>query len=390
MNLTTYPETPSTEPLPSARALRLGLVLSFLLMLFALGVFTLSLSAVQPAGDSEYVVNVTASGCEPDRLDVPAGRRTFTVVNQSDRAIEWEIVDGVMVLEERENIAPGLHQPLTTTLKPGDYIMTCGLLSNPHGTLHVAAGDSNAEIAALSATAFIGPLAEYRVYTTLQLRQLSASAKTLRDAVAAGDLQAAQQAYREARRVDLHLAMPIGLYSDLDQRLNARADYFEQRENDPDFVGFHRLARGLFELQSTAGLNAVADQLVADVDTLATRLKSAAIPPAQLANGTSRVLEAWHDHHRDDAAIGEHDLADLVALTEGADKIVSLLSPLLESQSPETLKTLQSNLGALQQDLPDDAGSSLRKIADGAGLLQSTAALAKSLADINQALTLEG
>lgn len=374
---------------PPRRTLRLALVLSFLLMLFALGVFTLSLSAVQPAGDSEYVVNVTASGCQPNRLDVPAGRRTFTVVNQSDRAIEWEIVDGVMVLEERENIAPGLHQPLTTTLKPGDYVMTCGLLSNPHGTLHVTAGDSNAEIAALSATAFIGPLAEYRVYTTLQLRKLSASAKALRDAIAAGDLETAQQAYREARRIDLHLAMPIGLYSDLDQRLNARADYFEQRENDPDFVGFHRLAVGLFEQRSTSGLAPVTAQLVADIDTLTTRLKSAAIPPMQLANGSARVLEAWRDHHRDDATIGERDIADLISLTEGADKIVSLLSPLLESQSPETLQALQAHLDTLQQNLPVDVDSAPR-VADGSGLLQATDALARSLASVNQALTLEG
>jgi iron uptake system EfeUOB component EfeO/EfeM len=313
------------------------------------------------------------------------------VVNRSDRAIEWEIVDGVMVLAERENIAPGLRQPLTATLKAGDYAMTCGLLSNPHGTLHVVAGESDAETPALSTTAFVGPLAEYRVYTTLQLRKLRRSAAELRDAIAAGDLEAAQQAYRDARRVDLHLAMPIGLFSDLDQRLNAHAADFEQRENDPAFVGFHRLAGGLFERQSTTGLNGAAEQLVADVDTLTARLKSASIPPAQLADGSARVLETWLDHHRDDGAIEQRDLADLVALTEGADKIVSLLSPLLESQSPETLDTLEANLAALQRDLQADADSpASRSAADDAELLQATRALARSLTGINHALTLEG
>ncbi|MED5501622.1 MAG: iron uptake system protein EfeO [Pseudomonadota bacterium] len=376
---------------PSSRALRLGLVLSFLLMVFALGVFALSLNAVQPASDSGYIVNVTASGCEPARLEVPAGRHTFSVVNQSDRAIEWEIVDGVMVLAERENIAPGLRQPLTATLKAGDYAMTCGLLSNPHGTLHVVAGDSNAEPPALATTAFIGPLAEYRVYTTLQLRKLRSSVGELRDAIAADDLLAAQQAYREARRIDLHLAMPIGLFSDIDQRLNAHADDFEQRDNDPAFVGFHRLAGGLFERKSTAGLNTAAEQLVTDVETLTTRLKSASIPPSQLADGSARVLETWLDHHRDDAIIEARDLADLVALMEGADKIVSLLSPLLESQSPETLHTLEANLAALHRDLEADSDSpASRGTAEDADLLQATRALANSLTDINHALTLEG
>jgi len=376
---------------PSARAMRLGLVMSLLLMLFALGVFALSLGAVRSPNDEGYRVNVTSSGCEPNRLEVPAGQRTFTVVNRSDRAIEWEIVDGVMVLAERENIAPGLRQPLTATLKAGDYAMTCGLLSNPHGTLHVVAGESDAETPALSATAFVGPLAEYRVYTTLQLRKFRRSAAELQDAIAADDLEAAQQAYREARRIDLHLAMPIGLFSDLDQRFNAQAADFEQREDDPAFVGFHRLAGGLFERQSTTGLSGAAEQLVADVDTLTVRLKSASIPPAQLADGSSRVLETWLDHHRDNDAIEQRDLADLVALTEGVDKIVSLLSPLLESQSPETLQTLETNLAALQRNLQTDADSSVsRDAADDADLLQATRALARSLTDINHALTLEG
>ncbi|WP_110642826.1 iron uptake system protein EfeO [Salinicola sp. CPA57] len=375
---------------PSPRAMRLGLVLSLFLMIVALGVFTLSLKAVQPVGDSDYIVNVTATGCQPDQLEVAAGRRTFTVVNQSDRAIEWEIIDGVMVLAERENIAPGLRQPLTATLKAGDYVMTCGLLSNPQGALHVRASESDAEASPLPATAFIGPLAEYRVYTTLQLRKLQASAGDLRDAIATDDLEAARQAFRQARRIDLHLAMPIGLYSDLDQRLNAHADDFEKRGEDPEFVGFHRLAEGLFTDESTAGLNAVADRLVTDVDTLAARLKSASIPPAQLADGTARVLETWLDHHRDGRTIGERDLDDLVALTEGANKIVSLLSPLLERQSPDTLQTLQTQLNSLQQELPTASGSSTSGQGDADGLLRATDAVAKSLAGINQALTLEG
>ncbi|KAA0020577.1 multidrug DMT transporter permease [Salinicola corii] len=375
---------------PSPRTLRLGMAVSFLLMLIALGVFTLSLRAANPVGDDGQVIEVTASGCEPNRLEVPAGQRTFTVVNRSDRAIEWEIIDGVMVLAERENIAPGLRQPLTATLKAGDYVMTCGLLSNPRGTLHVVAGDSSAPASTLPATAFVGPLAEYQVYTTLQLRKLRTSAVDLRDAVAADDLDAARRAYREARRIDLHLAMPIGLYSDIDQRLNARADDFEQREADPAFVGFHRLAAGLFGHQGTAGLNPVAAQLVADVDTLAERLKHASIPPAQLAAGTSRVLEAWLDHHRDDSAIAGRDLADLVALTEGADKIVSLLSPLLEHRSPAVQQTLQANLKALQRDLPAAINSSTPSGVAAGALLQATGTLADSLAGINQTLTLEG
>lgn len=42
-----------------------------------------------------------------------------------------------MVVEERENIAPGFTQKLTANLQPGEYDMTCGLLTNPKGKLIV-------------------------------------------------------------------------------------------------------------------------------------------------------------------------------------------------------------------------------------------------------------
>jgi iron uptake system EfeUOB component EfeO/EfeM len=51
--------------------------------------------------------------------------------------VEWEILEGVMVVEEKENIAPGFVQKLKANLKAGQYDMTCGLLSNPKGKIVV-------------------------------------------------------------------------------------------------------------------------------------------------------------------------------------------------------------------------------------------------------------
>lgn len=84
-------------------------------------------------------VVITDKGCEPIALTVAAGKTMFKIKNTSKRAIEWEILQGYMVVEERENIIPGFVQNLTATLEPGDYGMTCGLLSNPKGSLKVTA-----------------------------------------------------------------------------------------------------------------------------------------------------------------------------------------------------------------------------------------------------------
>nr|WP_297457762.1 iron uptake system protein EfeO [uncultured Halomonas sp.] len=383
--------SPSSQA-PSPRLLRIGMALALLLMIAALVLFYFSLNGGQPKEGDTTAITVTASGCEPNSVTVPAGRTTFTVINRSSRAIEWEILDGVMVLEERENIAPELRQPLTAELSPGDYQMTCGLLSNPRGTLHVTAAEGAVAPDKLSAKAFIGPLAEYKVYLILQSRQLQSATKALRDAIADGDLMAAQARYREARRVDQHLAMALGLFSDLDQRINARAAYFERREKDPDFLGFHRLAYGLFEQRSMDGLTPVAEQLVADVETLSQRLRTQAIPPTQLANGTARVLQAWHDHQAAQDSLGERELHDLQGLKQGADKIVTLLKPLLERQSPSILDTLQEQLDELDRVLaPSQAqpdGSPVAEQIDRPALLKSADALADSLADVNRSLTL--
>lgn len=121
-----------------------------------------------PAAD-ELTITIADRACEPNRLSVPAGRRTFRIVNRSDRAVEWEILDGVMVVAERENIAPGITQTLTAKLSPGQYEITCGLLSNPRGILVVTdSAEAAAEAARPSLLAYIGPLAEYQLYLTLE------------------------------------------------------------------------------------------------------------------------------------------------------------------------------------------------------------------------------
>ena len=132
---------------------------------------------------------------------MPAGRRTFRIVNQSDRAVEWEILDGVMVVAERENIAPGITQTLTAKLVPGTYEITCGLLSNPRGTLTVdrvrrvgRGGGPPADHAPSSG--------RWRSTSSTCARRATAWSRrraSFTDAIKAGDLDRARQLYLPAR-----------------------------------------------------------------------------------------------------------------------------------------------------------------------------------------------
>ncbi|WP_306228249.1 cupredoxin domain-containing protein [Bosea beijingensis] len=149
------------------------------------------------AGSTEFAIAITDRTCQPATLTVPAGKASFVVSNRSERVLEWEILDGVMVLEERENIAPGQSRRLTTQLHPGEYAITCGLLSAPRGRLIVQASTTQPH-PTLTLMDMVGPAAEYRAVLSERSAALGAAVDALDQAQGGGDAQAAGKARREA------------------------------------------------------------------------------------------------------------------------------------------------------------------------------------------------
>ncbi len=149
------------------------------------------------AGTTDVAIAITDRTCQPATLTVPAEKLSFVVSNRSERILEWEILDGVMVLEERENIAPGQSRRLTTQLHPGEYAITCGLLSAPRGRLIVQASVAQPR-PALTLMDMVGPAAEYRAILSERSANLASALDALEQAQGAGDVQAADKARREA------------------------------------------------------------------------------------------------------------------------------------------------------------------------------------------------
>jgi iron uptake system component EfeO len=298
-------------------------------------------------------VNVGAHACSPSELTVPAGLSTFRIVNTSDRAVEWEILDGVMVIEERENIAPAFTQSLSVQLAPGDYDITCGLLSNPRGKLHVTptAQSEQASKAAPSMNDFVGPLSEYRVYVTMQSMSLVSAVQALNQAITSGDAAAAKTAYGDAHAIYMHMSPVADLFSDLDKRLDAPADFFDKREQDAAFTGFHRVQYGLFALGAGSGVAALAgpaQQLVKDTQALRQRMDDLSIQPKQLSVAAARRIELIataikSGNEQAHASMGPRDVAPAI---EGVREIVGLLKPLLTQSSPALMGALNGDLDA--------------------------------------------
>jgi iron uptake system component EfeO len=296
-----------------------------------------------PIAPEAIMITLTNSGCDPAKVDTVAGKNTFNIKNESSRSVEWEILKDVMVVDERENILPGFAQTLTTTLDAGDYAMTCGLRSNPQGILKVAA--TNAAPAKPSPMDLVGPIAEYKVYVKKEVDVLVAETKKLTDAIKAGTLADAQRLYAPAHQHYERIEPIAELFNDLDGSMDSREDDFEKKAEDPKFVGFHRLEKGLFTDKSTAGLAPIADQLTADTLDLQKRIDGLTIAPKNLVGGSADLIEevASKKIAGEEDRYSRTDLWDFQANVDGAQKIIALLNPLIVKQDPKLSARLREN-----------------------------------------------
>ncbi len=313
--------------------IRTGLRAAALVGTVAVGWGAGSALAVE-TGAAPVTITVTKTGCEPKSVSVAPGKTTFKINNQSQRALEWEILKGVNVVEEREHIVPGIVQTLTATLDPGEYEMTCGLLSNPKGALKVAAAE--AALPPPSAMDLVAPIAEYKVYVTKEVNVLVDQTRVLVEAVKAGKLDDARAAYAPAHLHYERIEPIAELFNDLDGSMDSREDDFEKKAEDPNFLGFHRIEKGIFADKATVGLAPVADKLMADTLDLQKRVEGLAITPKAMVGGAAALIEevASKKISGEEDRYSRTDLWDFDANIDGAQKIVDLLRPLVAKRDP--------------------------------------------------------
>jgi len=391
-----------TEPKTAARPSRLmpfALAGSILLAVAGGALFYYATqTATGPERGNVHKVVVGAKTCDPADFTVPAGQATFEIHNASERPIEWEIIDGVMVVEERENIAPGFHSLLTAKLKPGSYEITCGLLSNPRGTLIVLPSSDSAEKDKKPPLKeFIGPLAEYRVYLLLQSNALKQSLDRLAASIRSGNLDEARQDYAAARLLYRRLDMVTPRFADLKNVIDPQADYLAQREQDVGFTGFHRIEYGLFAKHSTDGLGEVVDRLVADVAQLNTRLRAFKLTPEILSTGIERQARwlAEGPVLKGENAYARTDMAEFLASFSSIETGLGLMLPMLDERAPDVAAKIRQELAATKAIFDEAGRDGVFPGYDQIGmpmrekLSQRFAALADAVAQLNAALGLE-
>ena len=303
-------------------------------------------AAAAPNADGSINIAVTDTACDPMELTVPSGKTVFNIKNNSGRKLEWEILEGVMVVDERENIAPGLSDKMTVTLMPGTYEMTCGLLTNPRGKLVVTDSGFKADPAQADMAKLAQPLADYKVYVQGEAKLLVEKTEKFVAAVKAGKVDEAKALFADTR-VHYERIEPIAeLFNELDPAIDSREDDYKEKAKDDAFTGFHRIEHALWvDNKIDDKVKETADKLDKDVKALKAEIDVLSFPPSKVVGGAAALIEevAGTKITGEEDRYSHTDLSDFQANIDGSQKIVELFRPMIAEKDKALLDTVDAN-----------------------------------------------
>jgi iron uptake system component EfeO len=300
------------------------------------------------AGTKKVDVKLTDAGCDPATLKLDAGPTTFVVANAgTSRVTEFEILDGGKIIGERENIAPGLSNDFTLTLQPGDYTTACpGGKTAATGQLTVG-GEA---VAQSSDKRLQAAVAGYQSYVKTQAAELLTRVKAFAAAVKAGDVKQSQSLFASAREPYETIEPVAESFGDLDPEIDARVNDVAKGDT---WTGFHRIEQALWVRNTTKGMSAVADKLVADVRALHAKVQKETYQPEQLANGATALLGEVSKSKitGEEDRYSHTDLSDFEANVLGAETAFGLLAPALRSHDAKLATDVAARFDAVQKEL---------------------------------------
>jgi iron uptake system component EfeO len=290
--------------------------------------------------------------CQVDTASVAAGAVTFTFKNQDATGItEIELLSGARIVAEKENVVAGLPEvSFTVTLGGGDYEIYCPSAAEEKIAFTVT-GDAAPAPTEGPAKLLADGAADYATYVQDQVDGMVVGVQALSDAVASGDLEAAQQAYAEARpfyeKVESDIegfllpgADPTENSGNLDYLIDMRASSLDPAVG---WSGFHAVERDLFgRKRITAQTRIYAADLVTDVTSLADVADGLAFKAEDLANGAAGLLEEVQSGKisGEEEQFSHLDILDFAGNVEGARQAFEALRPGLEAIDPDRVRTI--------------------------------------------------
>jgi iron uptake system component EfeO len=336
------------------------------------------------AASDGLTVNATDTACEVSATAATSGTLAFDVTNAGTDVTEFYLLaeDGLRIVGEAENIAPGASRTLTVVAQPGEYVTVCkpGMIGEGVGrTAFTVSGD---------AVAIDGPDAEqkqqavdlYAAFVKDQVSQLVPEVEDFVTAYESGADDAARAAFPQVRAYYERIEPVAEALGELDPRIDYRE--VDAVAEGLDWTGFHRIEKDLW-IPAQDALNADGEtpawqdwapstpeeraafgaQLIADVSELYDYVHSAdfqAALDAQGVAGLSNGAIALLDEVATGKISGEEDwwsgtdLWDFAANVEGSKMAFSLARDFAATKGEEgaaLVEEIDAGYAALEASL---------------------------------------
>jgi len=308
------------------------------------------------ASTTVVAVESTETACTVTPASVPSGPVTFRVTNAGERVTEFYVLkdDGLSIVAEVENVAPGAERDLTVVGQPGDYFTVCkpGMIGDGIGTTPFTITGEAVSVGADEEAAAAEAVAAYTAYVKSQAAELVPRVQAFVDAYVAGDDDTARGLFASARVPYERIEPTADAFGELDPAIDYRKPGAEAE--GIEFTGFHRIEMDLWldaaranypdeDLQplDQAGREAVGNRLVDDVQALYDAVHAAdfSLTLSNITNGAIGLLDEISAP--DGKLPGEEnefahtDLSDFLANIEGAQVAFESVRAIAASRSAE-------------------------------------------------------
>ena len=299
--------------------------------------------AETPAGDSatapgQVTVDANDTTCELSATTGATGPSTFVITNNGTKVTEFYVYGaGDRVMGEVENISPGLQRKLIVQLtEPGTYQTACkpGMIGDGLRGDFAVTGDA---VQVDTEGKFAEAADNYKRYVNSQTEALIPAVDAFVVAVKAKDVEGAKRQFPIARTYYERIEPVAESFpDDLDPRIDLREADLEPGQK---WTGFHALEKQLWVTGLQPDADALADQLVADVDELDSRVKAPdfTIDSTQIAGGAQGLLDeiASSKISGEEDIFSHTDLWDFNANLQGSQTAVASVRPILDERNAE-------------------------------------------------------
>ena len=201
------------------------------------------------SGGGTIAVTSTEEACDVGSNTATSGVVVFDVANEGEQVTEFYLLadDGLRIIGEVENIAPGASRTLTTTVQPGEYVTLCkpGMIGAGVGQAEFSVRGEPVAIAGEDAERKQQAIDLYAAFVKDQVAQLVPATEGFVELYVNGDDEAAMVQFPDVRTHYERIEPVAEALGTLDPRIDYRE--VDAVAEGLDWTGFHRIEKDLWE-----------------------------------------------------------------------------------------------------------------------------------------------